>query len=148
VREYTDEAKSAMSDKRPAFQRMIEDAKAGLFCVVIVHELDRFSRDKYDSVHYKRALRQCGVKLESVLEPLDNSPESVILESLLEGHAKQNRSIPYPASCTARPAARRWSALRSKKAAILMWGMCAPTKKRKRRTATRPASRLNPSRAR
>jgi len=82
---YPDEATSARSDNRPGFQRMIADAKRGLFDVVVVHKLDRFSRDRYDHAFYKRELRQCGVRLESVLERLDDSPESVILEAMLEG---------------------------------------------------------------
>jgi len=56
--------------------------------VVIVHKLDRFSRDRYDSAMYKRELRRNGVQLFSVLENLDNSPESVIMESVLEGMAE------------------------------------------------------------
>ncbi len=88
VKVYADRAKSATSDKRPEFQKMIQDSSFGLFEVVIVHKLDRFSRDKYDSATYKRKLKQNGVKLVSVTENLDGSPESVILESLLEGMAE------------------------------------------------------------
>ena len=66
---------------------MIEDSKSKKFDIVCVHKLDRFSRDKHDSVIYKRKLKQNGVRVESVTEQLDNSPESVILESVLEGMA-------------------------------------------------------------
>jgi len=88
VREYTDEAKSATSDKRPAFQRMFEDLPLFRPDCVIVHKLDRFSRDRYDSAYYRRIIKKNGGKLISVLEPLDDSPESVILESVLEGMAE------------------------------------------------------------
>lgn len=44
VKTYTDEARSATTDDRPAFLRMIRDAKAGLFDVLLVHKLDRFAR--------------------------------------------------------------------------------------------------------
>jgi len=87
VKVYADRAKSATTDKRPDFQHMIEDSGKGLFDFLIIHKLDRFSRDKYDSVHYKRILKRNGVRLVSVLENLDNSPESIILESVLEGMA-------------------------------------------------------------
>ena len=86
LREYVDEARSATTDKRPAFQQMFSDLRD--VDAVIVHKLDRFSRDRYDSAFYKRELRKHGVKLISVLEPLDDSPESVILESVLEGMAE------------------------------------------------------------
>jgi site-specific DNA recombinase len=88
VGSYPDEAKSATTDQRPNFQRMMKDSEKGLFEVVIVHKLDRFARDRYDSAYYKRLLRKNGVRLESVLEQLDDSPESVILESVLEGMAE------------------------------------------------------------
>jgi len=85
---YPDEARSATTDQRPNFQRMISDSEKGLFDVVVVHKLDRFARDRYDSAYYKRVLKQHGVRLESVLEQFDNSPESIILESVLEGMAE------------------------------------------------------------
>lgn len=89
IRVYADRAKSATSDKRPQFLEMIRDSELGIFSTVIVHKLDRFSRDKYDSVSYKRKLKKNGIRLISVSEQqLDGSPESVILESLLEGMAE------------------------------------------------------------
>ncbi len=88
VKLYPDEAKSATTDHRENFQRMIEDSYKGLFDVVVVHKLDRFARNRYDSANYKRKLRLNGVRVESVLEQLDNSPESIILESMLEGMAE------------------------------------------------------------
>ncbi|BCG56743.1 recombinase family protein [Paenibacillus sp. URB8-2] len=88
VETYIDRARTATSDRRPEFQRLIVDCEKKLYAAVIVHKMDRFSRDKYDSAIYKRRLRVAGVSLVSVLENLDNSPESVILESVLEGMAE------------------------------------------------------------
>ena len=88
VRTYADKAKSGTSDKRPEFLQMIKDAEKGIFDTLIVHKLDRFSRNKYDSALYKRKLKQYGIKLVSVTEQLDDSPESVILESVIEGMAE------------------------------------------------------------
>lgn len=88
VKTYTDEAKTATTDNRPGFQAMIRDAKLGLFDILLIHKLDRFARNRYDSAIYKRELRKAGVKLISITERLDDSPESVILESVLEGVAE------------------------------------------------------------
>ena len=88
VAEYIDRAQSATSDQRPEFQRMVKDSADGRFTVAIVHKLDRFSRDRYDSMFYKRALKRNGVSLLSVTENLDDSPESIVLESVLEGMAE------------------------------------------------------------
>lgn len=85
---YKDEARTGTNDERPEFQRMIADAKKGLFEVLLVHKFDRFARNKYDSVFYKRTLKNYGIKIISVTEQLDDSPEAVILESVLEGMAE------------------------------------------------------------
>lgn len=85
---YIDRALSARSDHRPEFQRMISDAKRNKFDYVVVHKLDRFSRDRYDHAYYKRELKLNGIRLISVLENLDDSPESVVLESVLEGFSE------------------------------------------------------------
>ena len=88
IKEYTDEALSARTDDRPAFQQMITDAQEGLFEVLIVHKIDRFSRNRYDAAFYKRQLSRAGIKIVYVEQQLDDSPESIILESVLEGMAE------------------------------------------------------------
>lgn len=86
IKEYTDEAQSARSDRRPAFQRMFTELPDLDVQIVLVHKLDRFSRDRYDTAFYKRQLKQQNIRLISVLESnLDDSPESIILESVLTG---------------------------------------------------------------
>ena len=64
---------------------MISMATKGDVDAVIVHKLDRFARNRYDSAFYKNILKKNNVKLISVLENLQDSPESVILESVIEG---------------------------------------------------------------
>lgn len=88
VATYTDEARSATTDNRPQFQKMIADSGKGLFDIVLVHKLDRFSRDRYDSAIYKKRLKKNNVQLCSVLERIDDSPESIMMESVLEGMAE------------------------------------------------------------
>lgn len=88
IKIYSDEAKTGTNDNREQFIEMINDSSKHTFEVVIVHKLDRFARNRYDSAFYKKKLKDNGVKLISVLEPLDDSPESIILESVLEGMAE------------------------------------------------------------
>lgn len=85
VETYIDEAKSATTDHRPSFQKMISDSKYHQFNIILVHKLDRFARNRYDSAVYKRELKKNGVSVYSVLENLDDSPESIMMESVLEG---------------------------------------------------------------
>jgi len=84
INEYIDKAKSATTDNRPEFLRMIRDSKEGRFDIVLVHKLDRFARNRKDSIGYRMELKKHGVSLISILEYLDDSPESIILESVLE----------------------------------------------------------------
>lgn len=89
VAEYCDRAKSATTDQRPKFLRMIEDSKKSIFDVILVHKLDRFARNRADSIAYRMELKRNDVSLISVLEYLDeDSPESIILESVLEAMAE------------------------------------------------------------
>ena len=81
---YFDRACSGSTDKRPQFQQMIADSDNHEFDIVLVHQLSRFARSRYDSNIYKNKLRRNGVRLCSVLEHIDDSPESILLEGLLE----------------------------------------------------------------
>ncbi len=85
---YVDRALSARTADRPEFQRMIADSEKELFDVVLVWKLDRFSRDRYDSAHYKHILKKNGVRVISARENISEGPEGIILESMLEGYAE------------------------------------------------------------
>ncbi len=59
---YIDEGISGTSTrKRDNFNRMIRDAKAGLFDFIITKEISRFSRSTLDSIKYTQELLECGV---------------------------------------------------------------------------------------
>lgn len=60
----------------------------GQFSAIIVWKLDRFARNRYDSAHYKAALRKNGVKVVSATEVISEGAEGIILESVLEGYAE------------------------------------------------------------
>lgn len=85
VSSYQDRAVSGTTDNREQFQKMISDSYSHKFERVVVYKLDRFARNRYDSIIYKNRLKKNDVLLCSVNENLTDSPESVILESLLEG---------------------------------------------------------------
>ena len=53
-----------------------------------VYKFDRFSRNKYETAIYKKALRDNGVKVISATELIPDSPEGIIFESMLEGYAE------------------------------------------------------------
>lgn len=88
LQNYIDRAFSAKTDNRPDFLRMVRDSTKGLFEVVVVWKLDRFARNRYDSAHYKAALKKNGVRVLSAKENIADGPEGIILESMLEGMAE------------------------------------------------------------
>lgn len=59
---YIDEGLSGISTKkRENFHKMVSDAKAGLFDLVITKEITRFARNTLDSIQYTRELLSYGV---------------------------------------------------------------------------------------
>jgi DNA invertase Pin-like site-specific DNA recombinase len=73
------------NDSRPDFQRMIKDSNKRQWDFILVYKLDRFSRNKYESTIHKHTLKENGVKILSAMENIPDTPEGIILESLLEG---------------------------------------------------------------
>ena len=88
VANYIDRAMTGTNDNRPDFQRMIKDSAKREWDYVLVYKFDRFSRNKYETAIYKKALRDNGVKVISATELIPDSPEGIIFESMLEGYAE------------------------------------------------------------
>lgn len=82
---YIDRAMTGTNDNRPDFQRMIKDSNKKQWNYVLVYKLDRFSRNKYETTIHKHTLATNGIKLISAMENIPDTPEGIILESLLEG---------------------------------------------------------------
>jgi DNA invertase Pin-like site-specific DNA recombinase len=80
------------ADKRPAFQKMIGNAKAKPrpFDVILVHKFDRFARNREDSIVFKSMLkREHGIKVVSITESIDDdSPMAGLMEAMLEAMAE------------------------------------------------------------
>jgi site-specific DNA recombinase len=94
VKEYLDEGFSASRhlEKREAFKEMLSDAasKNHPFEVIIVHKLDRFSRDSLESFTSRAILKRHKVRLLSVQEPVvgSDAPEDAFMEHILVGMAE------------------------------------------------------------
>ena len=86
IREFIDEAESGRNDRRSAFREMITIAKAKHppFEAILVWKLNRFARNRADSIVYKKLLRDRGIKLISINEPLEDSPSGHLLEGVIE----------------------------------------------------------------
>ena len=67
---------------------MIKDSGKKLFDVVLVWKFDRFARNRFDSANYKMILKKNGVHLISVMEPIAEGSQGILVEPLLEGMAE------------------------------------------------------------
>ena len=85
---YIDRAMTGTNDNRADFQRMIKDSARQEWNYVLVYKLDRFSRNKYETAIHKKTLKDNGIRLISATEYIPDSPEGIILESMLEGYAE------------------------------------------------------------
>ena len=85
---YIDRAMTGTNDNRKSFQKMLKDSSKKAWDYVIVYKLDRFSRNRYEMAIHKKTLKDNGIKVLSAMENISDTPEGIILESLLEGMAE------------------------------------------------------------
>jgi site-specific DNA recombinase len=104
---YSDHAISGATTLRPGYQKMLEDARAGRFAVLIAEALDRLSRDQENVAGLFKQLCFAGVKLITLSEGeigelhvgLKGTMNALFLKDLahktrrgLEGRIRQGKS--------------------------------------------------------
>ncbi len=78
VKEYKDEAMSGLSDKRPGFLQMMEDAKKGVFNVILAKNQSRFSRNFLHIEQYlHQELPKLHIRFIGVTDGVDTDPTQV-----------------------------------------------------------------------
>ena len=89
VDEYEDAGESGRTTKRPAFNRMVDDAQKNLFQAVLVYKLDRFSRSLQDLLNVITILQKHNVAVWSVTQSYDDStPEGRLMRNMLGSFAQ------------------------------------------------------------
>ena len=84
VQEYIDRAQSATTDKRPNFQRMIDDSRYGAFDIILVYQFDRFARNVNDSGYYRKILSDRGVSVVSAMEHIASDSSGIITQGMID----------------------------------------------------------------
>ena len=92
---YADQGISGRSENRPEFQRMLADARAGKFDLVITKSISRFARNTTTVLKYTRELKELGIGIyfeENNINTLSSEGEMMItvLASFAE---EESRSI-------------------------------------------------------
>lgn len=89
---YADEGISGRSTgKRIAFNQMIKNAKKKPrpFDVILIHKFNRFARNREDAIIFKSLLkRDCGIKVISITEPIEDEKIGIIIESVLDAFSE------------------------------------------------------------
>ena len=88
IKTYADRALSGTTDERAQFQLMIKDAAKKQFTRVLIYKTDRFTRNRFDAAIYKKKLKDYGVKVVPVKEPIPDGPGGVVMEALYESMAQ------------------------------------------------------------
>lgn len=88
IHEYIDRAMTGRNDNREQFQKMLRDTAKKQFETIILWKIDRFGRNREEIAFNKYRCKKNGVKVVYVAESIPDSPEGVILESVLEGMAE------------------------------------------------------------
>ena len=93
---FVEAGASATNDKRPEFQRMIEEgtSKPAPFDIVVVHSFSRFFRDHFELEFHVRRLAKNGVKLVSITQEMGDDPMHVMMRQIMalfdEYQSKEN----------------------------------------------------------
>ena len=84
VGEYIDRARSARTENRADFRRLIRDATTGVVDCVLVWRYDRFFRNRAESALYRKQLEAAGVHLISVTEFIPEGSAGIITQGMIE----------------------------------------------------------------
>lgn len=87
IHEYCDRALTGRNDNREQFQLMLADAAKHSFDALIIWKTDRIGRNKEEIALNKYHLKKNGIKIHYIAEMIPDTPEGIILESVIEGMA-------------------------------------------------------------
>jgi len=105
VEDYVEPGSSAMDDRRPAFQTMIDAAlaKSPTFSVILVHSFSCFFRDQFQFERYVRKLAKNGVQIVSITQDMGDSSMGTMLRQIVtlfdEYQSKENAKHTLRAMC-------------------------------------------------
>lgn len=85
---YIDRAVTGRSESREEFQRMLADARRGLFQIVVVYKYNRFFRNRDEAALCRHELRKHGVKLLAVRDPIPEGRGGIYYEAFLDADAE------------------------------------------------------------
>lgn len=119
MEEFVEPGASATEDRRPVFQRMLDQASGSnrRFDIICVHAFSRFYRNGAEMELTIRKLRKHGVEVVSVTQPTGDDPSHELVRQII-GIFDEYTSRENGKNVT--------RAMRDRKARILEWCNAAP----------------------
>ena len=92
---YSDEGVSGKSTHRPAFERMLNDAKRGKFKLILFTKLDRLARNLRDTLNIYNETKELGIDMICIDNPVisTNGPMGTVMLSILGTFAQFEREL-------------------------------------------------------
>lgn len=84
VQEYTDYAQSGRTADREAFQRMMADARSGVFDVVVIWKVTRIMRNRDEMALTRLQLKEAGVDIAYAGESFPEGSSGMLMLGMLE----------------------------------------------------------------
>ena len=87
---YIDEAFTAKNEDRPAFQKMLADAHAGQFSLIVAHKMDRLQRSLKAMLTMTEELRKINVTMYCVHQHMEITDDLIckIIAAISENYLK------------------------------------------------------------
>ena len=92
---FKEEGESAKTADRTELQRLLKYCRTnkGKVHFVVVFNLTRFARDKYDHFALRSHLKSLGISLRSATEPIDDTSTGKLMEGVLAAFAQFDNDV-------------------------------------------------------
>ena len=92
---FKEEGESAETTDRTELQKLLKYCRAhkGKVHFVVVYNLTRFAREKYDHLALRAHLKSLGISLRSVTEPIDHTSTGTLMEGVLAPFAQFDNDV-------------------------------------------------------
>ena len=92
---FHEEGESAKTTDRSQLQALLKDCRThkGKVHFVVVYNLTRFAREKYDHFALRAHLKSLGISLRSVTEPIDDTSTGKLMEGVLAAFAQFDNDV-------------------------------------------------------
>jgi len=95
LQRFREEGESAKTADRPQLQQLLKYCRTnkGKVHFVVVFNLTRFAREKYDHFALRSHLKSLGISLRSATEPIDDTSTGKLMEGVLASFAQFDNDV-------------------------------------------------------